>query len=115
MAPAFGAFASPALTLPFCIVASGAHLLRGTPDMWATPFDPADPVNTPADLDIDNPEVAQAVLDAWLRDEVALSILQTRTTKARLAVRMRVHTMADDVTVHVVYPPVWAGCAGGGS
>ncbi|MAT93069.1 MAG: hypothetical protein CME59_10755 [Halioglobus sp.] len=40
------------------------NLLRGTPDMWATPFDPADPVNTPADLDIDNPEVAQAVLDA---------------------------------------------------
>ncbi len=38
--------------------------MRGTADMWATPFDPADPVNTPRDLDIENPDVAQAVVDA---------------------------------------------------
>lgn len=36
--------------------------LRGTPDMWVVPFDPADPVNTPRELDIDNPEVADAVV-----------------------------------------------------
>ncbi|MDX1733129.1 MAG: penicillin acylase family protein [Halioglobus sp.] len=34
------------------------------PDVWATPFDPGDPVNTPRDLDIDDPDVAAAVLEA---------------------------------------------------
>lgn len=49
----------------------GAHIfyelwleLRSTDDLWATPFDAADPVNTPRDLNIGNADVAQAVLDA---------------------------------------------------
>lgn len=38
--------------------------ISGTQDMWAVPFDPADPVRTPRKLDIDNPDIAAAVLAA---------------------------------------------------
>ncbi len=38
--------------------------LRGAQNLWATPFDPADPVNTPRDLNTGDASVAQAVLDA---------------------------------------------------
>ena len=45
---------------------------------------------------------ARYIFSTWLRDEVALDIVQCRTLKAKLAVRMRVATMADDVV------SVWA-------
>jgi acyl-homoserine-lactone acylase len=32
--------------------------------VWLTPFDPADPLNTPRDLDVANPQVVQAMGDA---------------------------------------------------
>src|SRR5262249_46495633 len=32
--------------------------------LWKTPFDPADPVNTPNTLDPENPAIAQALADA---------------------------------------------------
>jgi acyl-homoserine-lactone acylase len=32
--------------------------------VWRTPFDPADPLNTPRDLNTDNPQVVQAMSDA---------------------------------------------------
>tara|TARA_R110000823_G_scaffold291009_8_gene409371 strand:+ start:362 stop:2779 length:2418 start_codon:yes stop_codon:yes gene_type:complete len=37
---------------------------RSTPEFWATPFNPADPVNTPRDLNIGNPAVAEALVSA---------------------------------------------------
>jgi acyl-homoserine-lactone acylase len=45
--------------------------LVGTEAYWKVPFDPADPVNTPRDLDEGNPQVVQAMKDAiaHLRDE----------------------------------------------
>lgn len=43
-----------------------------------------------------------AIFNAWLREEVALSILQCRTSKASIAVRVQVHLMPDDVV------SVWA-------
>lgn len=52
--------------------------LSGTEGMWAVPFDPADPVNTPRDLDIDNPDISDAVL-------AALSSAVTRLTDAGIA------------------------------
>jgi len=35
--------------------------LRDTENMWVVPFDPTDPVNTPRQLDIENPDVVAAV------------------------------------------------------
>jgi acyl-homoserine-lactone acylase len=49
------------------------RVLRATPDMWATPFDPADPVNTPRDLNIADPAVAAAVTNALTQAVQALS------------------------------------------
>ncbi|MEZ5569401.1 MAG: penicillin acylase family protein [Halioglobus sp.] len=37
---------------------------RSTPNFWATPFDPADPVNTPRDLNIADATVAAAMVAA---------------------------------------------------
>tara|TARA_R110002110_G_scaffold3754_1_gene19501 strand:- start:22823 stop:25267 length:2445 start_codon:yes stop_codon:yes gene_type:complete len=55
----------------------GAHVfwefwqrVRGTEGLWAVPFNPADPVNTPNDLDDANPAVVEAVRQA-LADGVA--------------------------------------------
>ena len=45
---------------------------------------------------------AKLIFAAWLRDETALSIMQCRTSKASLAVRLRVTPMPDDVV------SVWA-------
>ena len=45
---------------------------------------------------------AEPILRAWLRDEVALSILQCRASKASLAVRLQIHPMPEDVV------SVWA-------
>jgi acyl-homoserine-lactone acylase len=52
----------------------GAHIftefwrvMRETPDMFATPFDPADPVHTPRALKVDDPAVVAAVQDALLQ------------------------------------------------
>ena len=39
--------------------------LRGTSDLWAVPFDPADPVNTPNTLNDEDPDVAEATLCAF--------------------------------------------------
>lgn len=46
----------------------GAHVfyemwrgLRSAPDLWATPFDPADPVNTPRDLNVANPTLVAVI------------------------------------------------------
>ena len=36
--------------------------MRSTEDMWVVPFDPADPVNTPRQLNIEDPAIAEAVL-----------------------------------------------------
>ena len=51
--------------------ARGAHLwreiwtlLRDTPDLWALPFDLADPVNTPRTLDIQDEQIRIAIVDA---------------------------------------------------
>ncbi len=38
--------------------------LRSTPDLFAVPFDAADPVNTPRDLNVDDPAVVTAVRNA---------------------------------------------------
>jgi acyl-homoserine-lactone acylase len=38
--------------------------LRSTPNLWAVPFDPADPVNTPRDLNDADPAVVAAVHNA---------------------------------------------------
>jgi acyl-homoserine-lactone acylase len=38
--------------------------MRSTPDLWVTPFDPADPVNTPRDLSVDDKAVVTAVENA---------------------------------------------------
>lgn len=55
----------------------GAHVfwefwqrVRGTPDLWAVPFDAADPVNTPRELNTANSAVVEAVRQA-LADGVA--------------------------------------------
>ena len=45
---------------------------------------------------------ARSILQTWMRDEVALGILQCRTSKASLAVRIRIHRLPDDVV------SVWA-------
>ena len=45
---------------------------------------------------------ATIIFDTWLRDEVALGIVQCRASKARFAVRLRVQPMPDDVV------SVWA-------
>ena len=37
---------------------------QGVPALWQVPFDPADPVNTPRDLNEANPQVVQAMKDA---------------------------------------------------
>ena len=37
---------------------------EGVPALWEVPFDPADPVNTPRDLNEKNPQVVQAMKDA---------------------------------------------------
>lgn len=46
----------------------GAHVfyemwrgLRTAPDLWATPFDPADPVNTPRDLNVGDPTLVAVI------------------------------------------------------
>lgn len=50
------------------------RFVRGTDDLWAVPFDPADPVNTPRELNAGDEAVASAVLCAlgravdWLAD-----------------------------------------------
>lgn len=56
----------------------GAHVfwetwqrLRGVPELWVVPFDPADPVNTPRQLNVDNPDVVEAVRQS-LADAVAV-------------------------------------------
>lgn len=36
----------------------------GVDPVWRTPFDPADPFGTPRDLNVDNPQVVQAMQDA---------------------------------------------------
>ena len=40
------------------------RVMRETPDLFVTPFDAADPVNTSRNLDVDNPEVVDAVRNA---------------------------------------------------
>ena len=45
-------------------------LLGSTEDLWAVPFDPADPVNTPRELNVINPDVVEAVKQS-LADAVA--------------------------------------------
>eukprot|EP00900_Chrysochromulina_parva_P026164 jgi/Chrpa1/8181/Chrysochromulina_OHIO_Genome00017876-RA len=40
---------------------------------------------------------ARSIFDTWLRDEVALSILQCRASKASLGLRLQLHPMADDI------------------
>jgi centrosomal protein CEP76 len=40
---------------------------------------------------------ARSIFDTWLRDEVALSILQCRASKASLGLRLQLHLMADDI------------------
>ncbi|MEZ5572591.1 MAG: penicillin acylase family protein [Halioglobus sp.] len=39
-------------------------IMRSTPNMWVIPFDPADPVNTPRELNIADPAVVTAVEDS---------------------------------------------------
>jgi acyl-homoserine-lactone acylase len=38
--------------------------VRGTSELWAVPFDATDPVNTPRQLNVDNPDVVEAVREA---------------------------------------------------
>jgi len=40
------------------------RVMRSTPDMWAVPFNPADPVNTPRELNVADADVSAAVLNA---------------------------------------------------
>lgn len=40
------------------------RVMRSTPNMWVTPFDPADPVNTPRELNVGDPAVVTAVENA---------------------------------------------------
>jgi acyl-homoserine-lactone acylase len=47
--------------------------MRGIPELFATPFDAADPINTPRDLNIDNPDVVAAVQDALVAGVERLS------------------------------------------
>jgi acyl-homoserine-lactone acylase len=49
------------------------RVMRSTPDMWAVPFDPADPVNTPRELNIADEAVADAVRSALTKGVKALS------------------------------------------
>ncbi|MFX6803793.1 hypothetical protein ABTH20_20260, partial [Acinetobacter baumannii] len=42
------------------------------PDLWSTPFDPGDPVNTPRGLKASDPRVATAVRTALAEAVVAL-------------------------------------------
>jgi acyl-homoserine-lactone acylase len=49
------------------------RVMRSTPNMWVTPFDPADPVNTPRDLNLDDPSVVTAVQNALTAAVVALN------------------------------------------
>tara|TARA_R110001599_G_scaffold353231_1_gene591073 strand:- start:160331 stop:162769 length:2439 start_codon:yes stop_codon:yes gene_type:complete len=59
----------------------GAHIftevwrvMRDIPELFATPFDPADPVNTPRDLNVDDPTVVMAVQDALIDGVETLSV-----------------------------------------
>jgi acyl-homoserine-lactone acylase len=49
------------------------RIMRSTPDMWAVPFNPADPVNTPRDLNIADAAVSTAVKNALTQGVQALS------------------------------------------
>jgi acyl-homoserine-lactone acylase len=49
------------------------RIMRSTPDMWSVPFNPADPVNTPRDLNIADADVSAAVLNALTQGVKALS------------------------------------------
>ncbi len=49
------------------------RVMRDTPEMWAVPFNPADPVNTPRDLNIADANVASAVKNALTKGVKALS------------------------------------------
>ncbi len=49
------------------------RVMRSTPDMWATPFNPADPVNTPRDLNVADADVSAAVKNALTQGVQALS------------------------------------------
>lgn len=49
------------------------RVMRSTPDMWVVPFNPADPVNTPRDLNIADADVSAAVLNALTQGVTALS------------------------------------------
>ena len=58
----------------------GAHVFREwwlrvatMPGIFATPFSPADPVNTPRDLNVGNPSVRDALLAAFARGVKALN------------------------------------------
>jgi acyl-homoserine-lactone acylase len=49
------------------------RVMRSTPNMWAVPFNPADPVNTPRDLNIADAAVSTAVTNALTQGVQALS------------------------------------------
>ena len=49
------------------------RVLRLAPDLWAVPFDPADPVNTPRQLNVQNPSVETAVRAALTKAVTVLA------------------------------------------
>lgn len=58
----------------------GPHVFRewwlrvvNLPNLWATPFNPADPANTPRDLNVNNPQVREALVIAFGRAVRALN------------------------------------------
>ncbi len=52
--------------------------LRSAPGLWVTPFDPADPVNTPRDVNVSDPAVVSAI-------EAALTAAVTTLSDAGIA------------------------------
>jgi acyl-homoserine-lactone acylase len=58
------------------------EFLQETPDFWRVAFDPADPQSTPRGLDIDRPQVANALREAMLASV-------TQVTKAGLSADSR--------------------------
>jgi acyl-homoserine-lactone acylase len=52
--------------------------LRSAPGLWVTPFDPADPVNTPRDVNVSDPAVVSAI-------EAALTAAVTTLSEAGIA------------------------------
>jgi acyl-homoserine-lactone acylase len=67
--------------------APGSEDLGTTPQVWRVPFDPADPVHTPRELDTDNPIILQALARAVDRLDKAQIPLDARLGDIQFVMR----------------------------